>query len=59
MMTYLGIQTARRIAGVATRQSAFEEGTFPDHPLYSGNPWFLPLIGTWYRIRDRAERLWA
>ena len=59
MMTYLGIQTARRIAGVVERPNAFEMGEFPNHPLYSGNPWFLPLIGTWYRLRDRAERMWA
>ena len=59
MMTYLGTQTARRIAGVANRPTAFEEGEFPDHKLYSGNPWFLPLIGTWYQIRDRVDRMLA
>ncbi len=59
MMTYLGTQTARRIAGVANRTHAFEEGDFPDHPLYTGNPWFLPVIGTWYQIRDRWDRMRA
>ena len=32
---------------------------FPDHPLYTGNPWFLPLVGGWYRMRDRLDRLLA
>jgi glycine/D-amino acid oxidase-like deaminating enzyme len=59
MMTYLGVQTARRIAGLVERLNAFESGEFPDHPLYTGNPWFLPLAGTWYRTRDRLERMLA
>jgi glycine/D-amino acid oxidase-like deaminating enzyme len=57
MMTYLGTQTARKIARVANAPCAFDEGDFPDHPLYTGNPWFLPLVGGWYRMRDRLDRL--
>lgn len=56
MMTYLGWQTARKIAGVSNRPSAFDTQRFPDHPLYSGNPWFLPAIGGWYRFRDELDR---
>jgi glycine/D-amino acid oxidase-like deaminating enzyme len=56
MMTYLGWQTARKIAGVANQPSAFDTEAFPDHPLYSGNPWFLPAIGGWYRLRDSLDR---
>lgn len=56
MMTYLGWQTARKIAGLSNRPSAFETADFPDHPLYSGNPWFLPAIGAWYRLRDGLDR---
>jgi glycine/D-amino acid oxidase-like deaminating enzyme len=59
MMTYLGTQTARKIARVANAPCAFDDGDFPDHPLYTGNPWFLPLIGGWYRMRDRLDRLLA
>jgi glycine/D-amino acid oxidase-like deaminating enzyme len=59
MMTYLGHQTARRIAGTANRPSAFETEHFPSHPLYRGNPWFLPAIGAWYRLRDQIDRLGA
>ena len=58
MMTYLGTQTARKIARVANAPCAFD-ADFPDHPLYTGNPWFLPMIGGWYRMRDRLDRLLA
>jgi glycine/D-amino acid oxidase-like deaminating enzyme len=56
MMTYLGWQTARKIAGVANQASAFDTEDFPTHKLYSGNPWFLPAIGGWYRLRDEVDR---
>ena len=56
MMTYLGWQTARKIAGVANQANAFDTEDFPTHPLYSGNPWFLPAVGGWYRFRDELDR---
>ena len=59
MMTYLGWQTARKIARAANYACSFDTADFPDHPLYSGNPWFLPAIGSWYRLRDRLDRLLA
>jgi len=59
MMTYLGTQTARKIAGVANYACSFDAEDFPDHPLYNGNPWFLPLIGSWYRMRDTLDRAMA
>jgi glycine/D-amino acid oxidase-like deaminating enzyme len=59
MMTYLGTQTARKIGGLANAPCAFDGAEFPDHPLYTGNPWFLPLVGGWYRMRDRLDRVLA
>ena len=59
MMTYLGWQTARKIAQTANYGCAYDSSDFPDHPLYSGNPWFLPAVGSWYRLRDRLDRLFA
>jgi len=56
VMTYMGWQTARKILGLANQPSAFDSEEFPDHPLYSGNPWFLPALGSWYRLRDRLDR---
>lgn len=56
MMSYLGHQTARKIIGGGNRVSAFEDIEFPARPFYTGNPWFLPLVGSWYRMRDRIDR---
>jgi len=56
MMTYLGWQTARKITGVTNQACAFDSEDFPTHPLYSGNPWFLPVMGGWYRFRDSLDR---
>jgi glycine/D-amino acid oxidase-like deaminating enzyme len=57
MMTYLGHQTARKIVGGGNRVSAFEEIELPGQAGYGGTPWFLPLVGTWYRFRDRMDRI--
>jgi hypothetical protein len=57
MMTFLGHRTARKILGGGNRVSAFEEIDFPAQPGYAGTPWFLPLVGGWYRLRDRVDRL--
>jgi glycine/D-amino acid oxidase-like deaminating enzyme len=59
MMTYLGWQTARKIAGAANYACEYDTADFPGHPLYSGNPWFLPVVGGWYRLRDTLDRLLA
>jgi glycine/D-amino acid oxidase-like deaminating enzyme len=59
MMTYLGWQTARKIGGVANYVCSFDTEEFPGHPLYSGNPWFLPVAGGYYRLRDNLDRLFA
>jgi glycine/D-amino acid oxidase-like deaminating enzyme len=57
MMSYLGYQTARKIAGGSNAPvNAFDGREFPTVPFYSGNPWFLPLVGTWYRTRDWWDR---
>ena len=43
MMSYLGYQTARKIAGGSNAPiNAFDGQDFPTVPFYSGNPWFLP-----------------
>jgi len=59
MMTYLGYQTARKIVGAANYNCAFDAPEFPAHPLYNGNPWFLPMVGGYYRLRDEVDRLLA
>jgi glycine/D-amino acid oxidase-like deaminating enzyme len=56
MMTHLGHRTALKILGRTNRPSAFEELSMPGMPLYDGNPWFLPLVGEYYRLRDWIDR---
>ena len=59
MITYLGHQTARKITGKANAVCADDAPEFPEHPLCNGNPWFLPLVGGWYWLRDAMDRLFA
>jgi glycine/D-amino acid oxidase-like deaminating enzyme len=58
MMTYLGNQVAQRILQDGQSDSAYVGVEFPKVPVpfYSGNPWFLPIIGNYYRLLDRTER---
>jgi glycine/D-amino acid oxidase-like deaminating enzyme len=51
MATYLGEQIARRIAGEPVDHPLFDD-TPPTIPLYRGTPWFLPLVATYYRVKD-------
>jgi glycine/D-amino acid oxidase-like deaminating enzyme len=56
MMTYLGHQTALKIAGRINSICAFDREEFPTHPLYTGNTWFLPWVGRYFRTRDWIDR---
>lgn len=56
MMTNLGYQTARKIAGAADYRCSFDSPEFPSRPLYNGSPWFLPVVGGWYRFLDSFDR---
>jgi glycine/D-amino acid oxidase-like deaminating enzyme len=57
MMTYLGCQVARKIAGVANYACAFDTPDFPDHALYNGDPrLMLPVLGRYFRLRDWLDR---
>lgn len=51
MATWLGEQIARRIAGEPIECPLFDD-RFPAIPLYSGDPWFLPLVGAYYQVKD-------
>ena len=59
MMSYLGYQTARKIMGKQNRPCAFESDSFPEPPLYNGKPWFVPIVASWYRLRDQVDRAMA
>jgi glycine/D-amino acid oxidase-like deaminating enzyme len=57
MASWLGHNAALKMAGAANRDFALDSLHFPTMPLYDGTPWFLPLVGGWYRLRDRIDRL--
>ena len=59
MQTWLGHRAALRISGQANAATAFDDLPFPTMPFYSGTPWFLPIVGSWYRLKDRLDRLAA
>jgi len=51
MATYLGALIARRMAGERIDHPLFDDH-FAAIPLYYGRPWFLPLVGLYYRWLD-------
>ncbi|MGI9480706.1 MAG: NAD(P)/FAD-dependent oxidoreductase [Hyphomicrobiaceae bacterium] len=58
MMPYLGRQVARRILQDGKTDCAYAKIDFPGVPvpLYQGKPWFLPIVGEYYRYLDRRDR---
>ncbi len=56
MMSWLGYRAALLIAR-ANAPSAFDGIDMPTLPGYSGRPWFAPLVGRWYRLRDALDRM--
>jgi glycine/D-amino acid oxidase-like deaminating enzyme len=52
MATYLGARLGSTLAGRGDLLP-FSDLGFPSLPLYDGRPWFLPLVGAWYRAVDR------
>ena len=54
MATYLGELVARRMAGEPIEHPLFDD-LFAPIPFYNGRPWFLPLIGAYYRFRDLVD----
>lgn len=54
LATYLGDMMARTILGESV-ENPLRDLPFPAIPLYEGRPWFLPLAGAYYKIRDRLS----
>jgi len=60
MATWMGHNAALKIAGAANAGFALDSLHFPTRAFYDGNPdWFLPVVGRWYRLRDRMDRIMA
>lgn len=49
--THLGGLIARRIAGEPIEHPMFDDH-FEAIPLYRGTPWFLPMVGAYYKAKD-------
>ena len=54
MATYLGETVARRIAGEPIEHPLFDD-RFAPIPFYHGRPWFLPLVGAYYKVKDWVQ----
>ena len=55
LSTWLGTRAAEWMAGGAP--PALARLRFPLVPApYEGRPWFLPIVGEWFRYRDRRAR---
>lgn len=57
IMTYLGHQMALKILRRQDRPCGLDGNAFPTLPTYRGHPWFLPIVGAYYNLRDRIDRL--
>ena len=55
MASYLGMRLGQKVLGLAEGKTAFDDLPFPTKPLYTGNPWFLPAVVSWYRWRDKRQ----
>ncbi|OFV91791.1 MAG: hypothetical protein A3G76_15165 [Acidobacteria bacterium RIFCSPLOWO2_12_FULL_65_11] len=54
MATALGELVARRVAGEPVDHPLMDD-RFPAIPFYNGRPWFLPIVGAYYRFRDLVD----
>jgi glycine/D-amino acid oxidase-like deaminating enzyme len=52
MGTYLGRKLAWGMLGKAEGDTMFRERAMPGHPIYWGNPWFVPLYMKFYDLLD-------
>ena len=55
MASYLGMRLGQKVIGAKEGVTPFDDLPFPTRPFYSGNPWFLPAVVSWYRWRDKAH----
>lgn len=57
MMTYLGHRSAEMMLNVPGHDRGIVNSHFPRIYFYNGHPWFLPMVGSYYRFLDRSARL--
>ena len=59
IMSYLGHQAALKMLSGSERQCGHDGVPFPTRSTYTGDPWFLPAIGAYYKSRDAIDRFFA
>lgn len=55
MASYLGMRTGQKVLGLQEGTTAFDTIPHPTRPLYTGTPWFLPTVVSYYRWRDQRQ----
>jgi glycine/D-amino acid oxidase-like deaminating enzyme len=56
LASYLGTRLGQSVTGGDARDlEPFTQLPFRGIPLYFGRPWFLPMVGAWYRFKDGAR----
>lgn len=56
MMTYLGYKLARLLIEQLPVDASAYGRPMATHPLYRGTPWFMPVLGSYYQIRDALDK---
>jgi glycine/D-amino acid oxidase-like deaminating enzyme len=51
--SYFGTKLGMKILDLPQSETAFDHLNFETHPLYTGNPWFMPYIMQWHRLADK------
>jgi glycine/D-amino acid oxidase-like deaminating enzyme len=59
IMPHLGRQAARMVLDKRGLNRSYYETPLPAHALYSGKPWFMPALGSYYQARDMLDRTLA
>ncbi len=52
--TLMGQSLAQKALGTGG-ETPLDGLDWPALPLYSGKPWFLPLVGLWFGLKDRLS----
>jgi glycine/D-amino acid oxidase-like deaminating enzyme len=55
MGSWMGLKAALKIMRLPDATTAFDGLPFPTLPLYTGNPWFVPLVMRFYDWQDRRS----
>ena len=53
---HTGHKLALKIIGKPEGDTVFGTTPFPTLPFYRGNPWFVPIVGQYFKARDWLDR---